>query len=257
MNGAPTRPDVSQRPLCLVTGGATGFGFALAQAFAAANCDVVLSGDGSIELELAAEELMLLVPELTVHPLIVDLARDAGAPALHRKLLALGRPIDILVANTSVGAWGDFGRSGSLDDELATLHINALSVLHLVRLLTQQLTSRGGGQLVLASSPSADSCAFDTLHAATRALTAALSEGLARELAPSGVCVTSLMPGVEADGPCLRLLEPLGLIALAEATRARALARSDLLSGRAAVVSEDMQARYERYLRISADSPRA
>jgi|GEM_PF-2944343 len=251
-----TRPTAARKPLCLVTGGASGFGFELAQAFAEAGCDLVLAGDGSVELDLAAEELAGMVPEVEIHWVSADLSRASGPATLHQKLLTLARPIDIFVANTSVGAWGEFGRPASLTDELATAQINAMSTLHLSRLIGKDMASRGGGQIMLASSQAASSCPFDTLQSATRAFTTALAEGLGHELEGGGVSVTALCPEVEAEGPYVRIQDHDALVELARVARARAFSRR-VGGAKQPLLQDDIKARYERYLRLSAESPMA
>jgi len=249
------RPNVVRRPLCLVTGGATGLGFELARAFAEARCDLVIAGDGTVDLALAAEELAAQVPEVEIHWVSADLSRGTGPATLHNKLRTLERPIDIFVANTSVGAWGDYGRVASLDDELATGQINTLSTLHLSRLIAKDMAARGGGRIVLASSHSASSCAFDTLQSATRAFTTALADGLRLEFEGGGVLVTSLCPEVEAEGPCLRIQDPAALNDFARAVRAGVSGRGP--AKKPSALPDDLQTRYQRYLVLSAESPRA
>lgn len=250
------RPNVARKPLCLVTGGASGFGFELAHAFAEANCDLVLAGDGTVELDLAAEELAGMVPEVEIHWVSADLSRATGPATLHHKLRTLDRPIDIFVANTSVGAWGEFGRTASLDDELATAQINAMSTLHLSRLIAKDMEKNGSGQIMLASSHTASSCPFDTLQSATRAFTSALAEGLGLELQGGGVIVTSLCPDVESEGPCVRIQDPAALVELARAARAHAVSKA-AGGAKQTLLRDDLKARYERYLVLSAESPMA
>jgi len=111
--------------------------------------------------------------------------------------------------------------------------------------------SRGGGAIVLASSHSASSCAFDTLQSATRAFTAALADGLRQELEAGGVHVTSLCPEVDAEGPCLRIQDPAALVELARALHARASGR------RRSKKPEELLSLYQRYLVLSAERPMA
>ena len=84
-----------------MTGASTGLGFELARAFAEARCDLVLAGDGSVELELAAEEIAALVPGVHITWVSADLARifleaffDAAyrVPAVHGATALRVRP---------------------------------------------------------------------------------------------------------------------------------------------------------------------
>ena len=252
-------PTTTRKPLCLVTGAASGLGFELARAFAEAGCDLVLAGDGSVELELVSEELALFAPDTQLHWVTADLTRAAGPAHLHHKLGTLQRPIDIFVANAAVGAWGDFGRAASLEDELATAQVNALSTLHLARLIAKDMVARGHGQIVLGSTYTTSACAFDTLLSATRAFTAALVDGLAAELEGHNVYVTALSPEIDRDGPSARLHDPDALLAAARETTMRArgnVARTRELTGQVAL-DLTMQARLNRYLTLAAETPMA
>jgi short-subunit dehydrogenase len=204
-------------PLCLVTGAATGLGFALARVFAEAGCDLVLAGGDDVDLMLAAEELSFGGATVAVQCIGVDLSLPSGAAALHRKLRLLERPIDIFVANASVGAWGDFGSSSSPSDELAIVQSNTMTLLQIVRLVGKDMSQRGYGQIILASSTTSEACVFVPVQDATRAFTVSLAEGLARGLEKGGVQISSLSPEIEADGASARLKDPESVLAVARA----------------------------------------
>ncbi|MFO0750781.1 MAG: SDR family NAD(P)-dependent oxidoreductase [Myxococcota bacterium] len=216
------RSTAAARPLCLVTGGAAGLGFELARAFADAGCDLVLAGDGQVELDLAALELSALVPGVDIALEQADLMRASGPSLLHKRMRGLDTPVDILVANASIGAWGDLGGGSTLDDELATARVNTLSLLHLTRLVARDMAQRGQGQIFLASAESAAACCFDSLQHATRAFASALATGLAHELEESGVRVEGLSAEVDREGAVARLHDPAALVEVARAATERA-----------------------------------
>ena len=221
----PARAAQPRPPLCLVTGASTGLGFALARVFAEAGCDLLLAGGDEVDLMLAAEELSFGGVSVEVECVGVDLSHHLGAAALHRKLRLLERPIDIFVANASVGAWGDFGSSSSPTDELAIVQANTMTLLQLVRLVGKDMSGRGHGQIILASSTAAAACVFVPVQEATRAFTVSLAEGLAKGLEKSGVLISSLAPEIEAEGASARLKDPGSVFAVAHAATVRAARR--------------------------------
>lgn len=185
----------------MISGGGTGIGRACAHAFAGRGDRVLILGRSAETLAEAART----GGAGGIHPLVVDLT-DPAAPALvvDRALDLFGR-VDVLVNNaatTSFAAMGELTRAATV----AQIETNLLAPI----LLTQQAlgaleNTRGtvvnissAGSLGLRSMPT------NSVYAATKAGLDMLTRTWAVELAPRGVRVIGLAPGLVDTGVGVR-----------------------------------------------------
>lgn len=83
-----------------------------------------------------------------------------------------------------------------------TLNINAISVIHLTRLLLQGKKFNKGASIVFISSINGNQCTSigSTLYAASKSMLTGFMKATALELAPKGIRVNSIQPGmIETD----------------------------------------------------------
>jgi NAD(P)-dependent dehydrogenase (short-subunit alcohol dehydrogenase family) len=90
--------------LALVTGATGGLGYETALGLAQARADVILAGRNDSKGADAIRRIRSIAPAAKVRFEKVDLASLASVAAFADRLLALGRPIDILVNNAAVMA---------------------------------------------------------------------------------------------------------------------------------------------------------
>lgn len=127
-----------------------------------------------------------------------DLSDPAAVEAWFDGLEKAGAAPDILVANASVQAkipWAEFPR----DEALREIQVNFLATLRMFQRAYPHMKARGWGRLIAVGSvnerrPHPDMC----VYAATKAAQENLVRGLARQLAPEGITVNNLCPGVFA-----------------------------------------------------------
>ncbi|RZJ29561.1 MAG: SDR family NAD(P)-dependent oxidoreductase [Brevundimonas sp.] len=96
-------PDLTGK-LAVVTGATGGLGLETAEALAGADAEVVLAGRNAAKGAAAIERIRRRHPAATVRFEPVDLSRLADVVAFADRLLAAGRPIDILINNAGVMA---------------------------------------------------------------------------------------------------------------------------------------------------------
>ena len=168
----------------LVTGASSGIGMATARALAAAGADVLATGRNEAALAgLAADGMETVAGDLVDPNFTAALVERAGV-------------CDILVANA--------GRlkhtpilDGRLEDWRAVFELNVLATLHLVQCAARPMVARGSGHIVLVSSLVARRVfANSVVYAASKHAVAAIAQGLRMELAPLGLRVTEVAPGL-------------------------------------------------------------
>jgi ribitol 2-dehydrogenase len=175
----------------LVTGASSGIGRAIAMALAAEGVSLVLSGRDRKRLEAVGEAVgggaLPVTADLTV-PAEVDGLVD-------RALTHLGH-LDILVANAGVYIAGDVatGDPDAFDDLIMT---NVASVFRAVRRALPAMIERQAGDILVTSSIAGHiAIPWEPVYSASKHAVQSFVHGLRRQVAPNGIRVMSLAPGM-------------------------------------------------------------
>jgi short-subunit dehydrogenase len=185
--------SVSDRQLAVVTGASSGIGFELAKVFAEEGFDLIVAAEDE-ELEPAARELNQIAG--SVEAVRVDLAKPEGVEELYGKMVAKGRPVDVLALNAGIGAGGDFARETSLAKELRLIDLNVRSTVHLCKLAVGEMVERDEGRILFTSSiASTMPGAYQAVYNASKSFVQSFAEAIRNELKETGVTITALMPG--------------------------------------------------------------
>lgn len=185
--------------LALVTGASSGIGRAFARRLGAEGYNLVVVGRRHDRLaELVAE-----LPNISVQPLVADLATDAGVKAVAE--VCATRDLAMLVNNAGVAHYMPFAQLPA-DKAEELLHVKAVAPTMLAHAAVPGMIARGGGAIINVSGMLAFSgpAPIDKLplrravYVATCAHIVALSQVLAEELKAQGVQVQALCPGVVA-----------------------------------------------------------
>ena len=187
----------------LVCASSKGLGFGCAQALAEAGVNLVMNARGSDVLEAAADGLR------KAHGVeVVTVAADVTSDDGRKAVLEAAGDVDILVTNAGgppPGMWHDWSR----DDFIAALDANMLTPIALMQAALPGMMDRGWGRVVNITSQSvkAPIPQLGLSNAARTGLTGFVA-GTARQVAPSGVTINNLLPGIHAtdratalDGP--------------------------------------------------------
>ncbi len=184
------------KPTALVTGGSDGIGFELAKLFVENDYDVAIVADNTQKLANAAQKLKAIGKPGRVEIITADLSTPEGPQVTFDKAQELGLNVGILVNNAGVGTVGEFIGETFLEDELAMIRLNIISVVHLTKLFVPKMVERRYGKiLITASMAGLTSTPLMTVYGATKAFDYAFAEGLRNELKDKGVTVTALLPG--------------------------------------------------------------
>ncbi|NKX51787.1 SDR family NAD(P)-dependent oxidoreductase [Arthrobacter deserti] len=175
----------------VVTGGAWGFGRAIAAELAKAGAPVVLAALDGQALEQAAQELGAV-------GLQADVADLASMERLAGETLTRFGAVDILVNNAGVGPLGYFGDL-TLADCRWVMDINYWGTVHGITAFLPLLRQNPDGGYILntASLAAFVPAAATSAYAASKAAVVALSEVLAEELAEEGrIGISVLAPAI-------------------------------------------------------------
>ena len=159
--------------IALVTGSTRGIGKAIGDAFEECGARVIRHGSK-----------------------VCDLADPASVDAFFDGLEKAGSIPDILVANASVQAkipWTEF----PMDEAMREMQVNFFATLRMFQRCHPKMKAQRWGRLITVGSvnerrPHPDMC----VYAATKSAQENLVRGIGRQVAPEGITVNNLCPGV-------------------------------------------------------------
>ncbi len=177
--------------IALVTGSTSGIGFAIACGLAESGAAVVVNGRTQAAVNRAVAAIKENVAAADVRGVAADLSIAAGCDALVR-----AEPTcDILVNNLGIYKLQDFFEIP--DSEWTRFfEINVMSGIRLSRAYMPAMLKRNWGRIVFLSSESALNIPPDMIHYGfTKTGILAVSRGLAKRAAGTGVTVNAVLPG--------------------------------------------------------------
>jgi 3-oxoacyl-[acyl-carrier protein] reductase len=184
----------------LVTGGGRGIGANVARELAGAGMDVWVTGRTESEVQAVAKEI-------DGHALIGDVSKRDDV----ERWVAEAGEIDLLVANA--GMSGPDGALADPADWWRTFEVNVLGLYLCCHAVAPQMAARGRGRIVNVASGSAylppREGRQNTAYPSSKAAVHRFSEMLAADLAPQGVFVFSISPGLVQTAMTARFGEDL------------------------------------------------
>ena len=207
----PNRPSAGRfgSRAALVTGAAGGIGLAVARRLAAEGASVLMTDIDAGRLDAAADALRQA--GATVAVVAADLAARAERERLVPAALDRWGRLDILVNNAAFQ--GERRPLAEVPDEEIekVLAVNVTAAASLARAATGPMRGQGGGAIVNVGSIQADlPVPSYAAYVASKGAVAALTRALAVELAPAGIRVNTVLPGVIATDNFTRELDESG-----------------------------------------------
>lgn len=175
----------------LITGATAGLGRGFAAALAAKGHDVVLVARTQDRLDDVAGELHAEYG-VSVQTLTADLSVRADVDRVAARLTDAAAPIEVLVNNAGFGIEDAFTRS-SVDDEQQLLDVLVVAVMRLTHAALPGMIERRSGQVLNVSSVAG--WITGSTYSAAKSWVTVFTEGLAGELAGTGVSATAVCPG--------------------------------------------------------------
>lgn len=181
------------RPLACVTGASAGLGRQFAQQLAARGHDLLLVARDGDRLAAFAEELTRTYGvEAGAH--VADLTRDEPTRGLAERLSKESR-LAVLVNNAGFGTKGKFAER-PVAEQASMLELHVMATMLLTRAALPGMIERRHGIVInVASVASFTASRGNANYCATKAYQRVFSEGVAMELAGTGVHIQALCPG--------------------------------------------------------------
>lgn len=177
----------------IVTGGSRGIGRAIVERLAAAGMDVNFTYRGNAA---AANEVIAANPGGKITAAAVDVRDSAACAAFVEQVADRAGRIDLLVNNA--GVVRDNPLTALEDEDVrVVLETNVVGVFNMARAVAPYLISQRRGKIINLSSVSGEKGGRgQTNYAASKGAINAFTRSLAVELAPRGITVNAVAPGV-------------------------------------------------------------
>ena len=176
----------------VVTGGAEGFGRAIAERFLRSGASVSL---WDVNGELVARTASELAPLGPVHHAIVDISDHAQVELATAETVAQYSGIDILIANAGLTGPNAPAWEYPIDDWRRVVEVNLLGTFYCCRTVVPIMRRQNYGRIVMISSVAGkDGNPNASAYSAAKAGVIALAKSLGKELASANVAVNCVTP---------------------------------------------------------------
>jgi NAD(P)-dependent dehydrogenase (short-subunit alcohol dehydrogenase family) len=177
----------------VVTGGSKGIGLAIAEAFAAAGCNVVIAGRD--EKALAAAEKRLSSSQAGVMVSRTDVRDAAAVQRMFDEAAARFGGIDVLVNNAGVGRFAPVDEM-TMEDWHTVIDTNLNAVFYCTKAALPHLRKSGNAYVINISSLAGKNWfAGGAAYCASKAGVNAFSESLMQDVRQHDIRVSYVMPG--------------------------------------------------------------
>lgn len=184
----------------IVCAASKGLGRGCADALAEAGVNLVINARTKADIEAAAVEITAKYG-VSVTPIASDIATEEGRALV---LAACPNP-DILVNNAGgppPGMWSDWNR----EDFIAALDANMLAPIAMMKAVLPSMSEKGWGRVINITSQSVKSpIAVLGLSNSARAGLTGYVGGTSRQVAPDGVTINNILPGIHATDRAVSL----------------------------------------------------
>jgi 3-oxoacyl-[acyl-carrier protein] reductase len=181
--------------ICLVTGAAQGIGKTIAERFAQDGAIVYACDLNQGAMESWAKDCSLKF-QTRIIPVYFDVTDTSAAKETILAIFKQEGKIDVLVNNAGVVINKKIGMITRPDTELM-FRVNVIAVIELIQLVSRLMARKGGGSIINISSITAvQGSPGQVAYSATKGAIIALTKSAAKELAPQGIRVNAVAPGI-------------------------------------------------------------
>lgn len=171
--------------ICIITGAAQGIGRQIARQFAE---------DGAIVYAIDCKEFDS--DDERIKPVVLDILDASAVKTAVLSIFKEEGRIDCLVNNAGVVFNRKIGMITREETELM-FRVNVIAVLELIQLVSRLMARNNGGSIVnIASVTAVLGSPGQVAYSATKGAVIALTKSAAKELAPVGIRVNAVAPGI-------------------------------------------------------------
>jgi uncharacterized oxidoreductase len=179
----------------LITGGATGIGFALARQLSERGNRVIICGRSNEALQKARAQVPMLITR------VCDIANTEARQAMVDWLHTAYPGLNILINNAGVQYHRNFKEGGALEDLDQEVAINFTAPIHLIGEILPQFQQQPRAAIVNVSSGLAFAPMADVpVYCATKAAIHSFTLSLRHQLKTTGVTVVEMVPPIVDTG---------------------------------------------------------
>ncbi|MBR2456461.1 MAG: SDR family oxidoreductase [Bacteroidaceae bacterium] len=187
--------NLLEKKVCIITGAAQGIGHAIAEKYAADGA-IVYACDMK---EGTMDEWAATCGEKNqtkVVPLYFDVTDAAAVKTAFMSVFKAEGRIDVLVNNAGVVFNKKIGMILRPETELM-FRVNVIAVIEMVQLVSRLMQRNGGGSIVnIASVTAVLGSPGQSAYSATKGAIISFTKSAAKELAPLGIRVNAVAPGI-------------------------------------------------------------
>ena len=181
--------------IILITGATSGFGKAIAEKFAAASYNCIITGRRKERLVDLAKNLEAK-NNIKVLPLCFDVRNREEVFNQLTTLTTEWQKIDILVNNAGLAAGRESFDNGTLDDFDLMIDTNVKGLLYVSKAIIPFMKNTGGGHIINIGSTAAKQVYKDgNIYCASKQAVDAISQAQRIDLLPYKIKVTAIHPG--------------------------------------------------------------
>lgn len=174
-----------ENKVCIITGAAQGIGKQIAHQFAE---------DGAIVYACDRQEFTS--DNEHIHPVVMDVTDAAGVKNAFMQIYKAEGHIDCLVNNAGIVYNRKIGMIVREETE-RMFRVNVIAVLEMIQLVSRLMARNGGGNIVnIASVTAVFGSPGQVAYSATKGAIIAMTKSAAKELAPQGIRVNAVAPGI-------------------------------------------------------------
>ena len=179
----------------LITGATSGFGKAIAETFAAAKWNCIITGRRADRLEVLAKELQEQFG-IAVHTLSFDVQDRKAVFAAIASLPQNWQSIDVLVNNAGLALGRDSFDQANLDDWDTMMDTNVKGLMYVSKAVLPLMIARKSGHIINIGSTAGKEVYKDgNAYCASKHAVDAISKAMRIDLLPHRIKVTAIHPG--------------------------------------------------------------